>query len=90
MPPPFHRRVRCAAAAALAVTALAAPPAGALPCEVVCGSNATPAGSPAPAVTRTVDDGFDWGSAAIGAGAGAAIALLSLGGATLVRPRTAR
>jgi hypothetical protein len=30
---------------------------------------------------RTIDDGFDWGSAAIGAGAGGAVILLvSLGG----------
>ena len=34
-----------------------------------------------PAVTTTIDEGFDWGSAAIGAGgAGALIALVSLGG----------
>jgi hypothetical protein len=36
----------------------------------------------APAVaTRTVDDGFDWGAAAIGAGAAAAALLLAAGGA---------
>jgi hypothetical protein len=34
----------------------------------------------APTVIHTIDDGFDWGSAGIGAGVGAAIALLSVGG----------
>ena len=34
---------------------------------------------------RTIDEGFDWGSAAIGAGgAGAAIVLVSLGGVAYV------
>jgi hypothetical protein len=34
---------------------------------------------------RTIDEGFDWGSAAIGAGsAGAVIVLVSLGGAAYV------
>jgi hypothetical protein len=73
-----HRLTR-AATGALAITALAAPSAHALPCEVACGS-ATPGPSAAPAqtVTRTIDEGFDWGAA--GVGAGAAIVLLSLGG----------
>lgn len=69
------RRVGRAVASALAVSALAAPAAGALPCEFVCGS-ATPGST----VTRTIDGGFDWGSAGLGAGAGAALVLLSLGG----------
>ena len=35
----------------------------------------------APPVTTTIDEGFDWGSAAIGAGAaGALLVLVSLGG----------
>jgi hypothetical protein len=35
----------------------------------------------APVVVRTVDDGFDWGSAAIGAGgAGALVMVVALGG----------
>jgi hypothetical protein len=38
--------------------------------------------TPAPAVTTgTIDDGFDWGAAAIGAGAVAAALLLAAGGA---------
>jgi hypothetical protein len=75
------RRLKSAVAGALAVTALAVPAAGALPCEAVCGS-ATPSRptAPAPTVTRIVDTGFEWGSAGLGAGAGAAIVLLSLGG----------
>jgi hypothetical protein len=41
-------------------------------------------------VVRTIDEGFDWGSAAIGAGgAGAAIVLVSLGGAAYVARRRA-
>jgi hypothetical protein len=79
--PRRSRRLRRTVAGALAVSALAAPAAGALPCEVVCGSaTPSPTKPPAPTVTRTIDDGFDWGSAGLGAGAGAAIVLLSLGG----------
>jgi hypothetical protein len=47
----------------------------------------------APAVTTIVDDGFNWGSAAIGAGAAGALILLgmaSVAGASRVRMRTAR
>jgi hypothetical protein len=39
------------------------------------------------AVAETVDRGFDWGSAAVGAGVGAAITLLSVALATVVRGR---
>jgi hypothetical protein len=52
-----------------------------------------PIGVEAPVVTTIVDDGFDWGSAAIGAGAAGALMLLALGsvaGASRVRMRTAR
>ena len=49
------------------------------------GSSNTPASTvPAPTVSRTIDDGFDLGSAAIGAGSAAAILLLSGAGATAV------
>jgi hypothetical protein len=42
-------------------------------------------------VVRTADDGFDWGSAAIGAGGGASLVLLSAGALTLAgRRRIAR
>jgi hypothetical protein len=79
--PRRSRRLRRALAGALAASALAAPAAGAAPCEVVCGSTTTgPTRAPAPTVTRIIDDGFDWGSAGLGAGAGAAIVLLSLSG----------
>jgi hypothetical protein len=79
--PRRSRRLRRAVAGALAVSALAAPAAGAAPCEVVCGPTTPgPTRTPAPTVTRINDDGFDWGSAGLGAGAGAAIVLLSLGG----------
>ena len=40
-----------------------------------------PVTADSPAMTTTIDEGFDWGSAAIGAGgAGALIVLVSLGG----------
>ena len=39
------------------------------------------------AIAKTIDRGFDWGSAAIGVGAGAAIVLLILALATALRGR---
>lgn len=81
------RRLTRAVAGALAVTALAAPTAVARPVDPASGWTASPpassqshAAAPAPTVIRTIDDGFDWDSAGIGAGAAAAIILLSLGG----------
>jgi hypothetical protein len=87
-----HRRsqVRRSLAAAVAIAALAAPAGHAAPIRDP-GTGDTPGsalidpkevvedqGTP---VTTTIDEGFDWGSAAIGAGAaGALLALLSLGG----------
>jgi hypothetical protein len=45
------------------------------------GAAPEPAPAPAPVIVRTVDEGFDVGSAAIGAGgAGALLVLISLGG----------
>jgi hypothetical protein len=80
------RRLTRAAAGALAIIALAAPAASARPVDPPTGWKlSTPAESrsqthqPATTIIRTTDDGFDWGSAGIGAGA-AAIVLLSLGG----------
>jgi hypothetical protein len=80
-------RLTHALAGALAVTALAAPGAVARPVDPAASWTASPSASshsdaavPAPTVIRTIDDGFDWGSAGIGAGAAAAIILLSLGG----------
>jgi len=81
-------------AASLAAAALAAPPALAMsdPGPVV--DEPTPGPTNTPVVVRAVDEGFDWGSAAIGAGgAGALIVLASLGGfsyATRDRIRVAR
>ncbi len=75
-----HRLIRTLAGA-LAVTALAAPTAGARPAtEWTDSSNPATTKPPAPTVTRTIDDGLDWGSAGSGAGAGAAIVLLTLAG----------
>jgi len=68
--------------AGLAASALAAPAAVAQP--IADPQTSEPAPSDAP-VVRTIDEGFDWGSAAIGAGgAGAVFVLVSLGGAAYV------
>jgi hypothetical protein len=83
-----HSNVKRSIAAGLAAAALAAPAAAqagptiepgtgdaALPTE------SAPVAPESPAVTTTIDQGFDWGSAAIGAGgAGALIVLITLGG----------
>jgi hypothetical protein len=81
------RHLTRAVAGALTVTALAAPAAVARPVDAAPGATASPpasvrsdAAGPAPTVIRPVDDGFDWGSAGMGAAAAAAIVLLSLGG----------
>jgi hypothetical protein len=77
--------------AGLVAGALAAPAAVAQP--IADPQTSEPAPSDAP-VVRTIDEGFDWGSAAIGAGgAGAAIVLVSLGGIAVAsrhRMRVAR
>jgi len=45
--------------------------------------------APAPVETTVIDEGFDWGSAAIGAGgAGAVLVLVSIGGVALASSRT--
>jgi hypothetical protein len=91
-----HRhRLTHTVAGALAIAALAAPAAGAFPAEQIQGNPNpdAPATSdpvtqvtdaPAPTVTRTIDEGFDVGSAAIGAGGAAALLLLTAGGASAV------
>jgi len=82
------RRLRNALAAVLAIGALAAPAASAITGEefrASSGSDSTSTNNPAPTVTRTIeDDGFDLGSAAIGAGTAATILLLGGAGATVV------
>jgi hypothetical protein len=79
----FTRALAAAAAAAM----LAAPPALARidppPTPSFNTRAPAPTISPAnrPVVVRAVDDGFDWGAAAIGAGGvGALVVLISLGG----------
>ena len=88
-----RRRLSSAIAGALAIGALTAPAANAITDEQwrggLYGPDSTPAGessnpAPAPTVTRTIDDGFDLGSAAIGAGSAAAVLLLGGAGATAV------
>ena len=81
-----HRLTR-ALAAGLVAGALAAPAASAKPAPidpVQSGSGSQVAIEPEPApVVQSVDGGFDWDSAAIGAGgAGALLLLVSLGGVT--------
>jgi hypothetical protein len=86
-----RRRLSSALAGALAIGALAAPAANAVPGEefrAAPSPKSTSAtgssNSPAPTVSRTIDDGFDLGSAAIGAGSAAAVLLLGGAGATAV------
>ena len=68
--------------AGLVAGALAAPAAIAQPIADPQTSEPAPA---APADVLTIDEGFDWGSAAVGAGgAGAVIVLVSLGGVAYV------
>ena len=67
----------------LAVLALAAPVASARPAPA---DTPIPSVEPAPPVVQSVDEGFDWASAAIGAGAaGGIILLISWGGVTYRR-----
>jgi hypothetical protein len=87
MPPRRPRRLTRAVTGALAITVLAASAAQARPVSAdprwtvdPPASSQLDAATAAPTVVRTVDDGFDWGSAGIGAGAGAAIVLLSVAG----------
>jgi hypothetical protein len=93
MPAHLHpNRLARVLAAGVTAAALAAPSAVARPIDgpqdpVSPDPNPTivvePEHAPArPAIVQTVDDGFDWGSAAIGAGgAGALIVVVALGGA---------
>ena len=81
-----HRLARMLAAV-LTAAALAAPQAVARPIdgplEPDPGATAVvePENTPAPPVVQEIDDGFDWGSAAIGAGgAGALLVVVALGG----------
>ncbi|MEA2135815.1 MAG: hypothetical protein QOC68_3724 [Solirubrobacteraceae bacterium] len=74
-----HRITRLATAGLIA-GALASPAASARPAPI---DTPVPSVEPAPPVVQSVDDGFDWASAAIGAGtAGGLILLLGVGGST--------
>jgi hypothetical protein len=86
-----RRRLRHALVGALAIGALAAPAAHAVTGEEFTASSSSYSPSfgsvseqPAPTVTQPIDDGFDLGSAAIGAGSAAAVLLLGGAGATAV------
>jgi hypothetical protein len=76
-----HRLARLVATS-LAAGALAAPAAVAQPIDAQPRYAAESADAP---VVRSINEGFDWGSAAVGAGgAGAAIVLFSVGGVAFV------
>lgn len=90
----FRKRLIRTITAALAVSAIAAPVANAITAEEYRGalsgdSNAATGsggGGVSPTVTSTVDDGFDFGSAAIGAGSATALLLVAgAGGVALSR-----
>jgi hypothetical protein len=69
---PSHRLARLLVAGVTAA-AIAAPPANARPID----SQYAPANDDSsPPVVQTIDDGFDWGSAAIGAGSGGALVVI--------------
>jgi hypothetical protein len=82
-----HRRTRItrSLSAGLVAIALAAPAAQASPPLEPGSGEAGSVPVDAPAVTTVIDDGFDWGSAAIGAGGAAAVLLLSAAGASAPR-----
>lgn len=88
-----HRRsqLQRSLAAGLAAAAIAAPAVQAAPIiEPGSGSGPQSAGADVPAVTTTIDEGFDWGSAAIGAGGAAAVLLVGAAGASALTPRRHR
>jgi hypothetical protein len=89
-----HRSHRLAAALAVGTVAaaLAAPPAPArIDPPPNPSYNVPEAADASRPVMRVVDDGFDWGAAAIGAGGGGAvIALAAFAGTSRTRPRALR
>jgi hypothetical protein len=78
-----HRITRLATAGLIA-GALAAPAASARPAPI---DTPVPSVEPAPPVVQSVDDGFDWASAAIGAGAAGGLILLIGADGTTYRHR---
>lgn len=85
----FKNRLRRGLALATAVSALAAPAASAAPIEQLLPSsvNQDPGAQPAPVriVERSVDSGFDWGDAGIGATG--VLALVAIASGALVATR---
>jgi hypothetical protein len=81
------RRARRLACAALAAIAVAAPAVGARPVEPPGDARSQAVTPSAPTVMRTIDPGFDWGAAAIGAGGATALFLLVVAVATALARR---
>jgi hypothetical protein len=89
------RQLTCSLAAALAAAAISAPAALAMPDYSMTPPGAdriqdaaapAPVQTPAPTVVEADDaSGFDWSSAAVGAGVGAALLLLTGAGAMTAR-----
>ena len=79
-----RRRLTRTLAGAVLVTALAAPAASARPTDVYTGNSERSTPSDEPTVTRTIDEGIDAGSAALGAGGASAVLLLTAAGAAAV------
>jgi hypothetical protein len=73
-------------AATLAALALAAPAATARPIDPPLGASTDrePA-APSPVIVRVADEGFDWDSAGIGAGATGGLVLIAVGGLAAAR-----
>ena len=86
-----HTRLRSGLAVATVVSALAAPAASASPVEEFIPSTAggEPSGQPAPVrvVEVSVDNGFDWGDAGIGASGLLALAAIASGAVVALRRR---
>jgi hypothetical protein len=83
------RRSARTAAAALIAAAISAAPANARPALESPGAPATQTRPAAPTVIQPIDDGFEWDSAAIGAGGATALLLLT-GAGTLTLARRHR
>jgi hypothetical protein len=81
-----HRIIRLAAAGLIA-GALVAPTAHAVPASPDRQPAERVVVEPAPPVVQSVDDGFDWASAAIGAGAAGGLVLLVGAGGVSYRQR---
>jgi hypothetical protein len=84
-----HRRTRITRnlSAGLVAIALAAPASQASPLLEPGSGKAVGAPAETPAETTVIDEGFDWGSAAIGAGGAAVVVLLGAAGASALSPR---